>query len=75
MSGQEAGIPVGVPAAWLRVVSENLASLNDITAEMVTAVCADPEFARIARRTLRAHSEALGFTLSLAERASSGEPR
>jgi hypothetical protein len=53
---------------WLRVrtdtlqrVAANLASLNEIIAELVTAGCDDPGFAQMTRDLLRDHSWSLGF--------------
>jgi hypothetical protein len=42
-------------------ITANLASLNEIIAEMTAKVSGDPEFIAMVRRTLRDHSHALGF--------------
>jgi hypothetical protein len=42
-------------------LAKNLASLNEIVAEMVTATADDHEFAELVRNTLRDHSWAMGF--------------
>lgn len=42
-------------------IAANLASLNEIVAEMTAVVSGDPEFIALVRRTLRDHSHALGF--------------
>ncbi|SRR6266487_1922198 len=48
-----------------RAVAANLASLNEVLAEVVQALAdhgwSDPEFAGLARRQLRDHSRALGY--------------
>jgi hypothetical protein len=43
-------------------IAANLASLNEIIAEMTAVVSDDPEFAALVRETLRDHSHALGFS-------------
>lgn len=52
-------------SADLRQLAANLASLNEIVAEMVTALAergvSDGGYAAVARSVLRDHSHALGF--------------
>jgi hypothetical protein len=45
----------------LDAVAANLASLNEIIAEMTARVSDDPEFTAMTRELLRGHSHALGF--------------
>ena len=45
----------------LALVSANLASLNEIIAEMTAVVSKDPDFITIVRGVLRDHSWSLGF--------------
>ncbi len=42
-------------------ITANLASLNEIMAEMVAAVSTDPDFVVMTRDVLRDHSWSLGF--------------
>jgi hypothetical protein len=46
---------------WRDAVKANLASLNEIIAELTAVVAEDPEFAELVRTTLRNHSWSLGF--------------
>lgn len=43
-------------------VTKNLASLNEIVAELVTAISDDPDFIELTRGVLREHSWKLGFS-------------
>jgi hypothetical protein len=43
-------------------IAANLASLNEIMAEMTAVVSDDPGFATLVREALREHSHALGFS-------------
>ena len=45
----------------LDAIRKNLASLNEIMAEMVAAVSPDPEFVTMVRGVLRDHNWELGF--------------
>lgn len=42
-------------------MAANLASLNEIVAELTAVVAGDPDFAQLVRNTLRDHSHKLGF--------------
>lgn len=53
--------PAEAAAARLEAAFANLASLNDIIAEMTARVSDDPEFTAMVRELLRGHSRALGF--------------
>lgn len=57
----------------LPVIKANLASLNEIVAELVDAVSDDPEFAQLTRDKLRDHSWALGYEFQ-GEAGPAGEP-
>jgi hypothetical protein len=43
-------------------IAANLATLNEIIAELTVVVSDDPQFAALVRETLRDHSHALGFS-------------
>lgn len=43
-------------------IAANLASLNEIIAELTAVVSDDPEFAVLVRETLREHSHLIGFS-------------
>ena len=42
-------------------IAANLASLNELAAELTAAVSDDPEFVQMTRTTLRDHSWSLGY--------------
>jgi hypothetical protein len=43
-------------------IAANLASLNEIMAELTAVVSDDPRFSALVRETLRDHSHAIGFS-------------
>jgi hypothetical protein len=70
LSGHLPGFPAWSPfgaddkaadSTRLDAVAANLASLNEIVAEMTARVSGDPEFTTMVRELLRGHSHALGF--------------
>jgi hypothetical protein len=43
-------------------IAANIATINEVLAELTVVVSDDPEFSALVRETLRDHSHALGFS-------------
>lgn len=52
----------GGTVGWHEAVAADLVSLNDLAAELIAAVAADPDFAGMVSDILRDHTWALGYT-------------